>query len=183
VKYASYAGCDYFALHDIDLLPDNPNLDYGKPVKTGVYHVSRPGLHPLYRHSKFLGGIITITKEAFISVNGFSNDYWGWGREDDDFRERIRSKKIKVDRPPLLSTGTKKTFINLHLKEDIRDKSKTEEQNRYAKQHFPERGFNDTSLSETCFWEKSLAGIVYFVVDAKLSCDAKTTPWCLPLST
>jgi hypothetical protein len=29
-------GCDYFALHDIDLLPDNPNLDYGKPVKTGV---------------------------------------------------------------------------------------------------------------------------------------------------
>ena len=37
----------------------------------------------------YIGGVFGIPGEAFEKVNGFSNLYFGWGREDDDFRERL----------------------------------------------------------------------------------------------
>ena len=39
-------------------------------------------------YEKYIGGVFGIRPEAFERVNGFSNLYFGWGREDDDFRER-----------------------------------------------------------------------------------------------
>lgn len=36
---------DYMAMHDVDLLPLNPKLDYGYPFR-GPFHVSSPELHP-----------------------------------------------------------------------------------------------------------------------------------------
>ena len=36
----------------------------------------------------FLGGVTAINRENFYRANGFSNVYWGWGSEDDDFSAR-----------------------------------------------------------------------------------------------
>jgi xylosylprotein 4-beta-galactosyltransferase len=65
-------GCDYIALHDVDLLPNQPELNYHYPA-LGPYHVSAPGLHPKYKFSKFLGGILVMTRDHYVDVNGFSN--------------------------------------------------------------------------------------------------------------
>ena len=40
--------------------------------------------------------------DDFIKINGFSNDYWGWGAEDDDLAKRLRFYGIKLVR----RTGT-----------------------------------------------------------------------------
>ena len=37
-------------------------------------------------------------KNTFQKVNGYSNNYWGWGGEDKDLLHRINSKNIFVDR-------------------------------------------------------------------------------------
>lgn len=37
--------------------------------------------------------------ETYEKVNGFSNNMWGWGREDDDLYGRIRENGFDVDRP------------------------------------------------------------------------------------
>ena len=60
--------CDYVAMHDVDLVPVNPAITYPYP-RTGVYHVASPDLHPLYHYRKFVGGILLLTRDAFISVN------------------------------------------------------------------------------------------------------------------
>ena len=39
--------CDYMAMHDVDLLPMNANLSYAYP-SNGIFHLSAPGLHPIY---------------------------------------------------------------------------------------------------------------------------------------
>ncbi len=52
----------------------------------------------LYRYTllypNLFGGATSITREIFDSVNGFSNRFWGWGGEDDDFFKRIFSKGL-----------------------------------------------------------------------------------------
>ena len=60
--------CDYIAMHDVDLLPLNPDLNYGYPA-SGPFHVAAPGLHPKYNYNKFIGGILLINREHFVKVN------------------------------------------------------------------------------------------------------------------
>lgn len=31
-----------------------------------------------------VGGVLAIRMNHFYAVNGFSNEFWGWGGEDDD---------------------------------------------------------------------------------------------------
>lgn len=40
-------------------------------------------------YDKNFGGAITTTPEQFEKMNGFSNLFWGWGGEDDDFWNRL----------------------------------------------------------------------------------------------
>ena len=36
------------------------------------------------------GGVLTLMKDQFITANGYSNVYFGWGSEDDDLSKRFR---------------------------------------------------------------------------------------------
>lgn len=86
-------GCDYFAFNDIDTLPIKGNDDY-----------SYPDMHPIHLSSEIdeyddsipysenFGGCVLFTKDQFKEINGFSNDYWGWGYEDDDMYWRCKEK-------------------------------------------------------------------------------------------
>ena len=61
--------CDYIAMHDVDLLPLNEDLNYGYPDK-GPFHVSAPHLHPKYHYKTFVGGILIMSNEQFEKVSG-----------------------------------------------------------------------------------------------------------------
>ena len=60
-------GCDYIAMHDVDLLPLNDQLSYAYPEK-GPFHVSGPKIHPLYHYEKFVGGILLLTRDQYRKV-------------------------------------------------------------------------------------------------------------------
>jgi len=51
-----------------------------------------------FEYPDIFGGIILFTENKFREINGYSNDYWGWGAEDDDILIRIRRKGIKESR-------------------------------------------------------------------------------------
>ncbi len=40
------------------------------------------------RYEELIGGVLSIRKEHFLTANGYSNLYWGWGAEDDDLYYR-----------------------------------------------------------------------------------------------
>lgn len=39
-------------------------------------------------YPQYFGGVVAVTPDQYRKMNGFSNQYWGWGREDDDLWKR-----------------------------------------------------------------------------------------------
>jgi hypothetical protein len=50
-------------------------------------------------YSFLVGGVLKIQPKTFILLNGYSNQYFNWGGEDDDMGLRFLSKDICVQRP------------------------------------------------------------------------------------
>lgn len=88
---------DYYCFHDIDMLPVNQDCDYSyiNGACRLSHFVSQFNFVPR-PPNEFGGGIIMINKESFLNVNGFSNNYWGWGVEDNDFSERCLRKQVNI---------------------------------------------------------------------------------------
>ena len=42
-------------------------------------------------YKDIFGGVSAMSTKDFKKVNGYSNKFWGWGGEDDDMRQRIKS--------------------------------------------------------------------------------------------
>ena len=40
-------------------------------------------------YPEFFGGVTGVTWDQYKQVNGYSNMFWGWGGEDDDFHTRF----------------------------------------------------------------------------------------------
>ena len=51
------------------------------------------------------GGVVSFPPEAVVRVNGFSNLYWGWGREDDELGDRIIAENMAYVRAVPPNTG------------------------------------------------------------------------------
>jgi xylosylprotein 4-beta-galactosyltransferase len=100
---------DYIGMHDVDLLPMNDDLKYSYPAM-GPVHISSPQTHPKYHYDTFIGGILLLKREHYELVNGMSNNYWGWGLEDDEFYVRLKDAGLKVTRPANITTGPDNTF-------------------------------------------------------------------------
>jgi hypothetical protein len=83
-KHAFEDGCDYIAWHDVDMLPQE-DADYSYPSENPV-HISTKLSKYNYGmgYDQYFGGVVLFTKEQVEKTNGYSNDYWDWGMEDDD---------------------------------------------------------------------------------------------------
>lgn len=79
-----------FIMHDVDLvIEDERNLYYcndkiARHISAGIdkYNYELP-------YDGLFGGIVALTREQFERINGYSNEYWGWGCEDDDMFIRV----------------------------------------------------------------------------------------------
>ena len=49
-------------------------------------------------YGNLFGGVVAISLDHFMKVNGYSNQYWGWGGEDDDMSNRLVMKGLKITR-------------------------------------------------------------------------------------
>jgi predicted glycosyltransferase involved in capsule biosynthesis len=47
-------------------------------------------------NEKYLGGIVSFSIKQFEDINGFPNNFWGWGGEDDEMKKRIDTVYIYV---------------------------------------------------------------------------------------
>jgi len=84
-KHAFDDGCDYIVWHDIDMVPEDESCDYSFP-KDNPQHIAVRISQSDYqlKYEEYFGGAVVFSKEQVERTNGYSNDYWDWGMEDDD---------------------------------------------------------------------------------------------------
>jgi hypothetical protein len=86
--YAFEDGCDYIAWHDVDMLlydQDGITADYSYPEETPLHIATKLSKYNYgLGYDQYFGGVVLFTKEQAYKTNGYSNDYWDWGQEDDD---------------------------------------------------------------------------------------------------
>ncbi|XP_021362096.1 beta-1,4-galactosyltransferase 7-like isoform X1 [Mizuhopecten yessoensis] len=170
--------CDYIAIHDVDLLPLNPKLNYSFPSE-GPFHVSSPELHPLYHYSEFTGGILLMTREQYEKVNGMSNKFWGWGAEDDDLALRILHHGFKTIHPLGLKTGFQNTFRHIHESKRPRDQARFIDEYKIKRRMDVSSGLNNTRYTVESRNTTLINGTQVTFINVHITCDVKITPWCL----
>ena len=95
-KYAVNKGCDYFVFHDVDMLPEDVDYSYSEKPLHLATHLQEHDYETTF--FDYFGGVTMFTKEDFKTINGFSNEYWGWGFEDDDLLIRCIQSDLELDK-------------------------------------------------------------------------------------
>lgn len=88
--------------HDVDLVPGNEKSyqAYSSTIGDDVVLHLAGGWDRYNREGKegtYLGGIAGMTLEGWKNVDGYPNDYFGWGGEDDEFLRRIKETGVKIN--------------------------------------------------------------------------------------
>lgn len=87
--------CHYICFHDVDMLP--LKADYSFPsmpthLATAVEQFGFEMPYPTY-----FGGVTLFNLKDFEAANGYANEYWGWGAEDDDLQFRCKIAGLQID--------------------------------------------------------------------------------------
>jgi len=85
---------DTFIFHDVDLLPGESLAEYYTICPDKPIHIA--GCWDRYnKNPKYFGGVVSFDRRCFNLINGFPNDFWGWGGEDDALLSRCIEMAIQ----------------------------------------------------------------------------------------
>ncbi|XP_059097172.1 beta-1,4-N-acetylgalactosaminyltransferase bre-4-like [Tigriopus californicus] len=92
------ANWDCYIFHDVDLLPEDDRNLYTCPEIPRHMSVAVSTKKYILPYFRMFGGVVALTKSHLFKVNGFSNQFWGWGGEDDDMANRIFHFGMNISR-------------------------------------------------------------------------------------
>jgi hypothetical protein len=99
---------DYFCFHDSDLIPISEECDYSYPdkpislvsMRNKIEFGEQKNIKDFEDFSlpydEYFGGAILFSTKDFLKVNGYSNEYWGFGFEDYDLLFRCIKQGLPV---------------------------------------------------------------------------------------
>ncbi|MEM9302135.1 MAG: galactosyltransferase-related protein [Pseudomonadota bacterium] len=91
----------WLCFHDVDMLP-LANSHYGRPQGPTRLCYAHSGNGPYSAITdEILGGVFLIPTGDFKRINGFGNEFWGWGFEDNDLSRRCRDAGLIIDFRPM----------------------------------------------------------------------------------
>uniref|UniRef100_H2YQS1 Uncharacterized protein n=1 Tax=Ciona savignyi TaxID=51511 RepID=H2YQS1_CIOSA len=104
---------DCIIFHDVDMIPEDDRNIYscGDQPKHMSPAIDKFNYKPHYGTD--FGGVTGITPEQYRKANGHSNQFWGWGGEDNDMEFRIFNSGMKIIAVPL-NIGRYKMIVHKH---------------------------------------------------------------------
>ena len=118
VGYKESEDSDYFAFHDVDMLPVDSDYSYVDCPTHLATRAEQFGFRLPY--DGYFGGVTLFDKESFVKINGYSNEYWGWGAEDDDVLLRCSIMGVSASRK---DCGFTSLSHDRNIPQDLYDKN------------------------------------------------------------
>lgn len=114
-EYARKEGYNNFIFHDVDLLPSKELRKYYVEIpKKKPVHIA--AVWDRYNNNpKYFGGIVSFNEKMFSLINGYPNNFWGWGGEDDELYLRTK-KYFNILKP---ESGKITDLEEMNLKEKL----------------------------------------------------------------
>ena len=142
----------YYCFHDVDMLPINS--DYS--LVSNPTHLAAEAEQFGYQlpYGGYFGGVTLFDKGSFYKANGYSNEYWGWGAEDDDVMLRCLIRGIRCSRKP----GRYQSLS--HERKITQDLY-----NENLRKFFSFRDINDPEEKERRIKEDGISTLVYKIVE------------------
>jgi hypothetical protein len=94
---AERLGCDYVVFHDVDMLPIDVDYSYSPDVLQLANNFISDTDYTKEIYDGYFGGVTMFPIDSFKKVNGYPNDFWGWGFEDDELLRRCIQSEIETD--------------------------------------------------------------------------------------
>ncbi|XP_062311850.1 beta-1,4-galactosyltransferase 1-like isoform X2 [Osmerus eperlanus] len=88
-----------FIFSDVDLVPMDDRNIYTCRHQPRHLSVSVDKFGFRLPYPGIFGGVTALNREQFEKINGYPNNYWGWGGEDDDVSGRISLRGMLISRP------------------------------------------------------------------------------------
>jgi hypothetical protein len=88
-KLAEAEQCTTFIFHDVDLIPSQELLEWYTTIPSQPAHIARVW-NRYSDNPKYFGGVVSFSRDQYRSINGFPNNFWGWGGEDDEMYNRVK---------------------------------------------------------------------------------------------
>lgn len=83
---------DNYCFHDVDMLPLVSDYSYCSVPTHLAAEAEQFGYKLPY--NEYFGGVTLFDRESYKKINGYANEYWGWGAEDDDIFKRCAAMGI-----------------------------------------------------------------------------------------
>ena len=115
----------YVIFHDVDLIPKKAILPYYEVFPDSPIHIGKTWREK-YNSETFLGGVISISQKDLKTINGFPNNFWGWGGEDDAMRIRMKRNDITILQPTLAKGFTDLPHVDTRTNAEWKNMEKWE---------------------------------------------------------
>ena len=110
-----------FIFSDIDMIPDDELLQYYvKPIKKPIslaIRGTRYDERDMESKKIFLGAVLGFNRRDFEEINGYPDNFWGWGGEDDALLYRLVASDVGTVQIPKVGA-----VIDLEEKKTIAQK-------------------------------------------------------------
>uniref|UniRef100_A0A3Q3KKJ9 Beta-1,4-galactosyltransferase n=1 Tax=Monopterus albus TaxID=43700 RepID=A0A3Q3KKJ9_MONAL len=92
---------DCLFFHDVDLIPEDDRNLYTCDTNPKHAAIAMDKFGYKLPYKMYFGGVSALTPLHYLKMNGFPNNYWGWGGEDDDIGVRVSLAGMYITRPSL----------------------------------------------------------------------------------
>ena len=91
----------HYVISDLDLLPSHNLIQSYIDYPQSPIHLANKGTRYTMNNenSSFFGGAISVNQSDFKQSNGYPNNFWGWGGEDEALRNRMKKQKLVIQKP------------------------------------------------------------------------------------
>ncbi len=156
---------DNYIFSDIDAIPDNDLIEYyikklEYPIALalrGTRYINENMINnknTRYSQKIFFGTLMGFNEKLFKKINGYPNNFWGWGGEDEALKQRMVENKMTTFYYPkkgsvidMEETKEMKTINSAKNKVDLVKK----EEIKYEKLHEDNKSWNKNGLNNLTY--------------------------------